>query len=93
MQEYQPAPGVLSIQHQYLPEELIERAAMFEFVTSLFGCSHRHCTFPITARKQGAANSDGTRPAITYIVCLDCGKEFPYDWQKMKVVSQTKRAA
>ena len=23
----------------------------------------------------------------TYIVCLDCGKEFAYDWQQMKVVS------
>jgi hypothetical protein len=20
-------------------------------------------------------------------VCLDCGKEFPYDWRQMKVVS------
>ncbi len=23
----------------------------------------------------------------TYVVCLDCGKEFPYDWSKMKVLS------
>jgi hypothetical protein len=23
----------------------------------------------------------------TYVVCLDCGKEFPYDWQQMRVVS------
>ncbi len=23
----------------------------------------------------------------TYVVCLDCGKELPYDWNSMKVVS------
>ena len=23
----------------------------------------------------------------TYVVCLDCGKEFPYDWNAMKVLS------
>lgn len=23
----------------------------------------------------------------TYIVCLDCGKEFAYDWKQMRVVS------
>jgi hypothetical protein len=22
----------------------------------------------------------------TYVVCLDCGKEFPYDWKAMKVI-------
>jgi hypothetical protein len=22
----------------------------------------------------------------TYVVCLDCGKEFPYDWAEMKMV-------
>lgn len=23
----------------------------------------------------------------TYVACLECGKEFPYDWQEMKIVS------
>jgi hypothetical protein len=23
----------------------------------------------------------------TYVVCLDCGKEFAYDWKQMKIVS------
>jgi hypothetical protein len=22
----------------------------------------------------------------TYVVCLDCGQEFPYDWNAMKLV-------
>jgi hypothetical protein len=66
---------------------------MLRFVTSLFGCAHHHCTFPITAKKPVAAPSDDKAPSdgkpssSTYIVCLDCGKEFPYDWQKMKVVA------
>jgi predicted transcriptional regulator len=53
---------------------------MFRFVNSLFGCAHSHCTFPITATVQRAVSD-------TYVVCLDCGKEFPYDWQQMKRVA------
>jgi hypothetical protein len=60
---------------------------MFRFVATLFGCGHQRCTFPITAKKQGAAMPEGKDCGNTYIVCLDCGKEFPYDWQKMKVVA------
>jgi hypothetical protein len=51
---------------------------MFRFVDALFGCAHRHRTFPRTAK------------GSTYVVCLDCGKEFPYDWQQMKVVAEVK---
>ncbi len=51
-----------------------------------FGCWHKHYSFPITIRagqrRSGAASLTGT-----YVVCLDCGREFPYDWQTMKVVS------
>lgn len=56
---------------------------MFKLVDALFGCSHKHCTFPITSRTNPARNhAEGT-----YVVCLDCGKEFPYDWEHMKVVA------
>jgi len=51
-------------------------------LNSLFGCSHRRTTFPITpARRAGFVNSDKG----TYVVCLDCGKEFDYNWKEMKV--------
>jgi hypothetical protein len=56
---------------------------MFRFVDTLFGCAHRHCTFPRTAKKPGAG-------LTTYVVCLDCGKEFPYDWQEMRVGAEVK---
>ncbi len=52
----------------------------------LFGCWHRNYSFPISAKKENsppAAHLTGT-----YVVCLDCGKEFPYDWNQMKILSQ-----
>jgi hypothetical protein len=56
--------------------------SLFELV---FGCSHQRCSFPITVRgklrRSAAASVTGT-----YVVCLDCGQEFPYDWNEMKMV-------
>ena len=53
---------------------------------TFFGCLHSKCSFPITVRpgtqKNGAARLTGT-----YVVCLDCGREFAYDWREMKVIS------
>ncbi len=51
-----------------------------------FGCSHKHYSFPITTRA-GQRRTGAALPTGTYIVCLDCGKEFAYDWKQMKVVS------
>jgi len=47
----------------------------------LFGCSHPRTTFPLTPGRRGAAQT-GSK---TYVVCLDCGKEFAYDWEEMRV--------
>jgi hypothetical protein len=52
-------------------------------LNTLFGCSHRRISFPLTPRR-GLDNKAG-RAAETYVVCLDCGKEFGYDWQKMQI--------
>ena len=51
-------------------------------LNSLFGCSHQKTTFPLTpSRKMAtASNRHGT-----YVVCLDCGQEFRYDWKQMRV--------
>lgn len=57
-----------------------------------FGCSHKRLTFPITAcgklRRSEAASVTGI-----YVVCLECGKEFPYDWREMKIVRTRPRTA
>jgi len=55
-------------------------------VDALFGCWHKNYSFPITARR-GERRSAAAAVTGTYVVCLDCGKEFPYSWQEMKVVS------
>jgi len=51
----------------------------------IFGCSHKRYSFPITVR-----NAQRRGPAAsltgTYVVCLNCGQEFPYDWNEMKMV-------
>jgi hypothetical protein len=60
-------------------------------LNSLFGCSHQRTTFPLTPSRKMAssANRHGT-----YVVCLDCGQEFRYDWKEMRIGEQvTSRAA
>ena len=54
-------------------------------VDLIFGCWHKNYSFPITAR--GARRTAAAAETGTYVVCLDCGKEFPYDWKEMKVIS------
>ena len=65
---------------------------MSKLLDALFGCRHERCTFPITART-GNRHSNQATNSPTYIVCLDCGKEFAYDWQQMKVVTSLDQAA
>jgi hypothetical protein len=53
---------------------------------SLFGCSHQRTTFPITpARRNAGLSAPAATRNNTYVVCLDCGKEFAYDWQSMRI--------
>ena len=63
--------------------------SLFDLV---FGCSHQRCSFPITVRgnlrRSAAASVTGT-----YVVCLDCGNEFPYDWKEMKLIRSKPRMA
>lgn len=42
----------------------------------LFSCNHRHTTWP---RRN--------RAGFDYVSCLDCGKEFPYSWRQMRIVT------
>jgi len=57
-----------------------------ELIDVFFGCRHSRYSFPVTirgsARRPQAASLTGT-----YVACLDCGREFPYDWQEMKVMT------
>lgn len=61
-----------------------------KLVEILFGCRHAHYSFPVTIRgakrRPQAAALTGT-----YVACLDCGREFAYDWQQMKVITSPER--
>ena len=58
------------------------------FLDALFGCSHKKLSFPITVRGARRRSTQAASVTGTYVVCLDCGHEFPYDWNQMKVVSR-----
>lgn len=46
----------------------------------LFRCSHRRLTRPVTpVSKAGQPHGE------TYVVCLDCGKQFSYDVKEMRI--------
>lgn len=46
----------------------------------LFGCAHTRTTFPI---KPGPGSEKRS-----YVCCLDCEREFQYDWKQMRVMSK-----
>jgi len=48
----------------------------------LFGCGHRRTTFPQSTTRER-----------TYVVCLDCGQEFRYDWKTMRMGEAASRRA
>jgi hypothetical protein len=49
-------------------------------ILRLFGCSHRRLTRPITlGRKLGVSSGEMS------VACLDCGRQFAYDWNQMRI--------
>jgi RNA polymerase subunit RPABC4/transcription elongation factor Spt4 len=58
----------------------------------LFGCTHQHYTFPMSVRA-GRFCRGVVKGTAAYVVCLDCGKEFAYDWERMQVVWRPARSA
>jgi hypothetical protein len=65
---------------------------MFEKVLQLLSmtCRHGRITQPFTASTAVAARGSSWEPVGVgpshYVVCLDCGKKFTYDWEQMRVV-------
>lgn len=59
---------------------------------AMFGCRHSRYSFPMTVRA-GSRKSMSSGRTGTYVVCLDCGREFAYDWQQMRVAETQPREA
>jgi len=55
---------------------------------TLFGCSHRSTSFPLTPARRitGQSTPSLANRHSAYVVCLECGKEFSYDWNTMRIV-------
>ena len=52
-------------------------------LSAIFGCSHRRTSFPQTPKGAKA----------TYVSCLDCGREFGYDWSAMRITGDLPKPA
>jgi len=55
-----------------------------ELTDWVFGCGHRHTSFPRTPKRSTAVGAEQSAPADTYVVCLECGRHLPYDWATMR---------
>jgi hypothetical protein len=51
-------------------------------------CRHKRLTWPITPVKK-----PGLPSGETYVVCLDCAKQFAYDWDNMRTGELIERSA
>ena len=60
-------------------------------VNIFFGCAHGRTTFPLTPSRNSKTPDRAGRGA--YIVCLDCGKEFDYNWQEMCIGKPSRHPA
>jgi hypothetical protein len=53
-------------------------------------CRHRNMSHPFASAAFNKTKSDDWDAVAEagghYVVCLDCGKKFQYDWSKMRVV-------
>jgi hypothetical protein len=58
----------------------------------LFGCSHTSMSFPRTIKRR-IGQCVPVHQTETYVVCLECGKEFGYDWQQMRLLGPLKQMA
>jgi hypothetical protein len=56
-----------------------------KLIEIFFGCWHLNYSFPRSTRSGSRGNSTASL-AGTYVVCLDCGRELPYDWHEMRVI-------
>jgi hypothetical protein len=56
----------------------------------LFGCWHSHLSFPHSDKHHWSRASARTG---MYVVCLDCGRQFAYDWEEMRVLGKREKTS
>jgi len=62
-------------------------------VPAALGCRHRHISQPFSAVSTSRQRFDhieweniSQSESGLYVVCLDCGKHFVYDWSQMRMM-------
>ena len=58
---------------------------MIDSLFNPFRCKHARTTFPMTPVRKKSADGRNEAPPDMYVVCLDCGKQFSYDWENMRI--------
>jgi RNase P subunit RPR2 len=48
-------------------------------------CSHSRTTFPQTHTQDSRGRAISPRPAGPHVTCLECGQEFRYNWEQMRI--------
>lgn len=66
---------------------------MFDKILQLLrlSCPHKNMSHPFASAPTGLQASKGDWDSVApaaghYIVCLDCGRKFNYDWKNMRMV-------
>ncbi len=56
-------------------------------------CPHKKLSHPFASAAAARPRASGDWESVPaanagghYIVCLDCGRKFNYDWQRMKII-------
>ncbi len=70
------------------PEERGGTVLIDSILNLLFRCRHRRLSRPITPPAK-----PGSSRLPAYVVCLDCGKQFQYDLERMRMGKAIKRAS
>lgn len=52
-------------------------------------CSHKQTSFPQKAVRDIYGRPLAIRSAEAHVTCLECGKEFPYNWERMRIEPRT----
>jgi hypothetical protein len=63
-----------------------EYRALIDSLFNPFRCKHARTTFPMSPVRKKSADGRNEAAAEMYVVCLDCGKQFSYDWENMRIV-------
>jgi hypothetical protein len=85
---------IISLARGTLVEKLTQQREKWNHIFGcLITCRHKRTSFPMSAPTGRESLIPWRYP---YVVCLDCGKEFPYQWQQMRIIvrqPQTSRPA